>query len=170
MSRLPAKNSILAAASAAFVGGVLFASAVDFPKHSSAAQGRILRTASSSKDAGPAADLSGGFVSVAEKVTPAVVSIQAERDPRRTATTRTPRGRNAPPGLEEFFQQFDPRQQQPRESGGTGLGLAITKHIAQRHGGSFHVHSALGEGSCFSLDFPSNRVKLEAPRISIRTV
>jgi len=40
------------------------------------------------------------------------------------------------------------------------LGLAIAKHIALRHGGSFHVHSVLGEGSCFSLDFPSTRVKL----------
>jgi len=72
------------------------------------------------------------------------------------------------PRMSERFYRVD--RSRSRESGGTGLGLAITKHIAQRHGGSFHVHSALGEGSCFSLDFPSNRVKLEAPRISILTV
>ena len=59
------------------------------------------------------------FVSIAEHVTPAVVSIQAERD-ARARTERTPR-RNAPPGLEDFFQQFDPRQQQPHEASGSGF-------------------------------------------------
>jgi len=41
------------------------------------------------------------------------------------------------------------------------LGLAITKHIVQRHGGSFQVQSELGVGSCFSLLFPPSRVKYE---------
>ena len=65
------------------------------------------------------------------------------------------------PRLSERFYRVD--RSRSRESGGTGLGLAITKHIAQRHGGSFHIESELGQGSHFSLVFPSNRVKLEAP-------
>ncbi len=62
------------------------------------------------------------------------------------------------PRLSERFYRVD--RSRSRESGGTGLGLAIAKHIVLRHGGSFQVQSVLGEGSCFSLDFPSNRVKL----------
>jgi two-component system phosphate regulon sensor histidine kinase PhoR len=64
------------------------------------------------------------------------------------------------PRLSERFYRVD--RSRSRESGGTGLGLAITKHIAQRHGGSFHVQSELGIGSCFSLQFPASRVKLDS--------
>jgi two-component system phosphate regulon sensor histidine kinase PhoR len=63
------------------------------------------------------------------------------------------------PRLSERFYRVD--RSRSRESGGTGLGLAITKHIVQRHGGSFHVQSEVGAGSCFSLVFPSARVKIE---------
>lgn len=64
------------------------------------------------------------------------------------------------PRLSERFYRVD--RSRSRESGGTGLGLAIAKHIAQRHGGSFHIQSELGVGSCFSLVFPGTRVKLES--------
>jgi two-component system phosphate regulon sensor histidine kinase PhoR len=70
------------------------------------------------------------------------------------------------PRMSERFYRVD--RSRSRESGGTGLGLAITKHIAQRHGGSLHIQSALGEGSCFSLVFPSNRVKWETPSAPIK--
>jgi two-component system phosphate regulon sensor histidine kinase PhoR len=63
------------------------------------------------------------------------------------------------PRLSERFYRVD--RSRSRESGGTGLGLAIAKHIAQRHGGSFHIQSELGKGSSFSLSFPSARVKTE---------
>jgi two-component system phosphate regulon sensor histidine kinase PhoR len=63
------------------------------------------------------------------------------------------------PRLSERFYRVD--RSRSRDSGGTGLGLAITKHIAQRHGGSFQVQSELGSGSCFSLVIPATRVKLE---------
>jgi two-component system phosphate regulon sensor histidine kinase PhoR len=63
------------------------------------------------------------------------------------------------PRLSERFYRVD--RSRSRESGGTGLGLAITKHIAQRHGGSFQVQSELGVGSCFSLVIPATRVKQE---------
>jgi two-component system phosphate regulon sensor histidine kinase PhoR len=63
------------------------------------------------------------------------------------------------PRLSERFYRVD--RSRSRESGGTGLGLAITKHIVQRHGGSFQVQSEVGVGSCFSLLFPPSRVKFE---------
>lgn len=40
---------------------------------------------------------------------------------------------------------------------GTGLGLAIVKHCAQKHGASLDITSELGEGSTFSVTFPSYR-------------
>ncbi|MFN9213301.1 MAG: trypsin-like peptidase domain-containing protein, partial [Gemmatimonadota bacterium] len=113
------KIGILGIATAAFAGGVVFASALDFTKTSEAQSSRPLRAASTGS--APAPDLGTGFVAVAEKVTPAVVSIQAERDPRRRDARVAPRGQNQPPGLEEFVRQFEPPRTQPRESGGTGF-------------------------------------------------
>lgn len=60
--------------------------------------------------------------------------------------------------LGERFYRVD--RSRSRESGGTGLGLAITKHVVQRHGGELQISSALGQGSCFSLLFPAQRVRL----------
>ena len=59
------------------------------------------------------------------------------------------------PRLTERFYRVD--RSRSRESGGTGLGLAIVKHVMQRHGGSLHISSELGQGSCFKLVFPSAR-------------
>jgi len=41
-----------------------------------------------------------------------------------------------------------------RSTGGTGLGLSIVKHIAESHGGSVSVTSALNEGSTFVVKLP----------------
>ena len=59
------------------------------------------------------------------------------------------------PRLTERFYRVD--RSRSRESGGTGLGLAIVKHVMQRHGGSLHITSELGHGSCFRLVFPPAR-------------
>lgn len=42
-----------------------------------------------------------------------------------------------------------------RATGGTGLGLAIVKHLVEAHGGRVSLRSALGQGSTFSVVFPS---------------
>ena len=61
------------------------------------------------------------------------------------------------PRLTERFYRVD--RSRSRETGGTGLGLAIVKHVAQRHGGSLHIESTEGRGSCFTIQFPASRVR-----------
>ena len=60
--------------------------------------------------------------------------------------------------LTERFYRID--KSRSRDSGGTGLGLAIVKHVAQRHGASLNIQSALGKGSSFSLIFGLDRFSL----------
>ena len=41
-----------------------------------------------------------------------------------------------------------------REIGGTGLGLAIAKKAIAMHKGAVKVHSAVGEGTSFTIKIP----------------
>jgi hypothetical protein len=41
-------------------------------------------------------------------------------------------------------------------SGGMGLGLTIARDVASRHGGTLHLQSAPGRGSCFVFRFPKS--------------
>ncbi|MBL8981202.1 MAG: trypsin-like peptidase domain-containing protein [Gemmatimonadetes bacterium] len=68
-------------------------------------------------------ELNTSFVGIAERVGPAVVSIAAERTEQPTAQRRPNiQRRNQPPGIEDFFQQFGPQEQQrPAFSSGTGF-------------------------------------------------
>ena len=59
--------------------------------------------------------------------------------------------------FEEFRQAGDGWAQSQE---GTGLGLALTKRLAELHGGSIRVASALGRGSTFVLRLPA---RFEAP-------
>jgi serine protease Do len=69
-------------------------------------------------------EASNAFVAIAEHVTPAVVSIQMERQAR---PIKNPRGQQQiPPGMEDFFKQFDPRQQQQQPMEGSGSGFLVT--------------------------------------------
>jgi signal transduction histidine kinase len=56
----------------------------------------------------------------------------------------------APDKIDKIFEaHFSTREK------GTGLGLAIVKHNTEIYGGAVHVHSELGKGTRFTLEFPA---------------
>ena len=57
----------------------------------------------------------------------------------------------------ESFCQVDDSYSRSHEGG--GLGLTIIKRTTELMGGEIHVNSTLGEGSCFTLSVPVERVK-----------
>src|SRR6266498_5996512 len=69
----------------------------------------------------------------------------------------------APEQLEAIFDRFARLDVgRSRDRGGVGLGLAIVKAIAEAHGGSIRVRSALGRGSVFEVLLPAPLAPLEA--------
>ena len=118
------RAKVVGAVTAAFVGGLGIATAFELPQLSFAQTSRPVRAASGPRDDGGAP----GFADVAERVTPAVVSIQVEKDAPKRPTARRPT--NVPPGMEEFFNQFQGRQpRQPMEGSGTGFLISPTGYI-----------------------------------------
>ena len=117
------KSRILAVAAVAFVAGVFFASSMDWTRILGAQAGGASRkpavTATTSLG-----DQQNSFVEIAERVTPAVVSIDAQRDARKTDRQVRPRNPQVPPGLEQFFQFDDP---QGRDQEATGSGFIVSK-------------------------------------------
>lgn len=61
------------------------------------------------------------------------------------------------PRLTERFYTVD--KARSRQLGGTGLGLAIVKHVLMRHDSRLEIESEVGEGSCFTCNFPMSRVE-----------
>jgi hypothetical protein len=113
MSLRLTRSRILAVGALAFVGGVFFASSMDWTDRLFA-QGTPGSTRPRQEQVQTLADASNAFVSISEHITPAVVAIEAERDPRARPGTRrqqapTPgQGQGQiPPGFEEFFRQFE---------------------------------------------------------------
>ncbi len=118
------RAKIVGAVTAAFVGGLGIATAFELPQSSFAQSARAVKAASGPRDDGGAP----GFADVAERVTPAVVSIQVEKDAPKRTTARRPT--NVPPGMEEFFNQFQGRQpRQLQEGSGTGFIISATGYI-----------------------------------------
>jgi two-component system sensor histidine kinase SenX3 len=69
----------------------------------------------------------------------------------RDAGIGIPRG-----DLERIFERFyRVDHARSRDTGGTGLGLAIVRHVVQAHGGEVTVESIEGQGSTFTLLFPT---------------
>jgi signal transduction histidine kinase len=66
----------------------------------------------------------------------------------------------------EIFEPFNRLAENPSLIEGTGIGLSITKYLVELMGGTIMVESALGEGSCFSVEFneegPSANQSLQA--------
>jgi serine protease Do len=118
----------LAALGVAFAGGLVFASGFDLTNHAVARQTGATTT---SAPVVPAAksleETSNAFVAIAEAVTPAVVSIRAERD-ARVVSNRPNRGRRVP-SLDDFFNQFDPREVPPENASGTGFIVSSDGYI-----------------------------------------
>jgi signal transduction histidine kinase/CheY-like chemotaxis protein len=72
--------------------------------------------------------------------------------------------------FDEFTQVNDPVGHDRR--GGTGLGLAISQRIVNLMGGSIHIDSAPGRGSCFWFELtliPAERIAPPEPRQSVPT-
>jgi len=117
-----ARVQLYAAVLVAFACGLVFASGFDLTKISWAqARSTATSTKPTAAEVKPLEEVGQAFEAIAEHVTPAVVSIEAEQlEPRRTQQRR-----NLPPGMEDFFRQFETPDQQPR--GGTGSGFIVTK-------------------------------------------
>jgi serine protease Do len=117
MARSFLRARILGASAIAFAAGLVFAAGFDLTPLSHAQQ-RDTRPLNA--EVKPLAEVSNAFNKIAADVTPAVVSIDAERDPREA---RQPRGQQRiPPGLEDFFRQFEqPGRQLPEEASGSGF-------------------------------------------------
>ncbi|MFN2397516.1 MAG: Do family serine endopeptidase [Gemmatimonadaceae bacterium] len=116
-------------ASLAFIGGLVFASGIDLTPFSYAQQ-RAGEAKPPAQIVQPLAEASNAFVSIAEHVTPAVVSIQTENRSqqgrsRRPRGLQVPPGQQIPPGFEQFFEQFEQQRQMPVE--GTGSGFIVSK-------------------------------------------
>ena len=117
-----ARAQLVAAVLIAFVSGLVFASGFDLTRISWA-QTRATAPANkpTAAEVKPLEETGQAFEAIAEHVTPAVVAIEAEQLESRRPTTR----RNIPPGMEDFFRQFETPDNPPRS--GSGSGFIVTK-------------------------------------------
>ena len=120
MSRPLTRTRLAVAVVLAFVCGVVFASGFDLTRLGFAQQGRDTN-APTAQEVKPLVETSNAFVQIAQNVTPSVVSINTERDPRRTGNSRQRNPQRVPPGLEDFFRQFEDGRQDPVEASGSGF-------------------------------------------------
>ena len=117
-----ARVQLIVAVIIAFASGLVFASGFDLTKISWAQSRSQPAPKPTPADVKPLEEVGQAFEAIAEHVTPAVVYIAAEQlDARRSPS----RQRNVPPGMEEFFRQFEQQDLQPRS--GTGSGFIVTK-------------------------------------------
>jgi serine protease Do len=109
----------------AFLCGLVFASGFDLT-HFGWAQQRVTSTKPAPAQIASAAETETAFEAVADHARPAVVSIEVEKFAKtRPAAQQQRRGRNGqqlPPGIEDFFRQFDNQpSDQPEEASGSGF-------------------------------------------------
>jgi serine protease Do len=124
MSIASQKARLVVAATTAFIGGLIVASGMNWTKLGFA------QSRPSAAQVQPIAEASNAFVAIANNVTPAVVSIEVFSAARSTPSSQ--RGRSGtpqtvPPGMEDFFRQFDvPQQSRPMR--GQGSGFIVTRN------------------------------------------
>src|SRR5881392_3146309 len=123
MSNGTQRARLFVAAVIAFVGGLIIASGLNWTKLGFA------QSRTNSAIVQPIAKASNAFVAIANNVTPAVVSIEVFSAPRTgtapRARTLAPQG--LPPGMDDFFRQFDiPQQSRPMR--GQGSGFIVTSN------------------------------------------
>src|SRR5436190_6438423 len=116
-----ARVQLFAAILVAFASGLVFASGFDLTRISWAQSKVVPAPKPTPQEVKPLEETGQAFEAIAEHVTPAVVSITAEQLEVRRSTPR----RNLPPGMEDFFRQFDNQDPQPRS--GTGSGFIVSK-------------------------------------------
>src|SRR3954470_8118961 len=111
MSIASQKARLVVAATTAFVGGLIVASGMNWTKLGFA------QSRPSAAQIQPIAEASNAFVAIANNVTPAVVSIEVFSAARANGTAlrgRAQTPQNVPPGMEDFFRQFDvPQESRP---------------------------------------------------------
>ncbi|MQA89934.1 MAG: PDZ domain-containing protein [Gemmatimonas sp.] len=113
-----AKARIIGVTAACFVGGVLLASGMEWTAGSQATT--LFQQAPAASEVQPIAELSESFISIAESVTPAVVSIRTERAARPASQGDVP---------EPFRRFFQPPDQEPQQAGGTGFIISEDGYI-----------------------------------------
>jgi serine protease Do len=112
----------------AFLCGLVFASGFDLTRFSWAQARLGSATKPAASQVASAAETETAFEAVADHARPAVVSIETERFARqRPAAQQRPRagrgGQPLPPGVEDFFRQFNDQapSDQPEEASGSGF-------------------------------------------------
>jgi serine protease Do len=125
-----AKLKLVGVTAGAFAGGVLLASGMEWTAGSHAS---MLQTTArpSSQEVRPVAELSQAFISIAESVTPAVVSIETERGARESPRRTRPGTEGEEDGQQGFPFPFPIPQgpQGPQEASGSGFLISEDGYI-----------------------------------------
>lgn len=83
------------------------------------------------------------------------VTLECHKDEKRLRISVSDTGDGIPEdALAELFQPFSRLGQENGEIEGTGIGLTITKELVTLMNGEIGVHSVVGEGTTFWVEFP----------------